>query len=212
MVSLGRYRVKRDINFLEVKKQGENKKGANTTAILAVIMLIVIGVMGFVFGNTMNKIKTLDTNIAALEHETTSGKYAKREAEYNKIQRKLESFMLDTLKKQALDDSVASINTMSRDLFEQIYTSATDEDGIEKINIKSYTFNSNLGIIRLSCNVIGEGSKEKMKEVELFVNRLNSKTYLKDAVSTGLDLDSNGVLIFNVDIVMEQNIVEEEEI
>ena len=204
--------MKKDINFLEVKKQGENKKGANTTAILVVVMLIVIGVMGFVYGNTMNKIKDLDSNIVKLEQETTgsNGKYAKRNEEYNKIQKRLESFMLETLKKQSMDDSIESINSISRALFEDVYSSCEDDQGNKKVNINAYSFESESGLIRLTCNLVttGEITNEVLSEIDYFVLRLTEKELIKTAESSQTDI-KDGVIIFNVTLTMDK-IVEEE--
>lgn len=204
--------MKKDINFLEVKKQGENKKGANTTAILVVVMLIVIGVMGFMYGSTMNKIKDLDSNIAKLEQETTgsNGKYAKRNEEYNKIQKRLESFMLETLKKSQVDNCIGKVNTISRELFNEIYSSCED-NGEKKVNIVLYTFESNSGLIKLTCNLVstGEITNELLNEIDYFTARLNEKEHIKSAESSSTDIKDN-VIVFNVTITMEQKVIENE--
>lgn len=215
--------MKKDINFLESSKLGEQKKNSNAmTAVMIVVVVAILSVMAFMFVKMKTTYSANEKLMQELEQEKTSGKYAKNEQAYLAAMKKLEDYLAVTDSKNALDTYINSFGELTGNIVGAIFDSAADDTNVQVILIKSFEFNNQS--LSLGCKTlvpepemknlmsIIEAFKTRLTSIKVltedgFVDAVKACTYPDDSLVTDKDADGNYYIEFNMLITFDDRAI-----
>lgn len=195
--------MRKDINFLETSKQGGETKQSNSMVILVVVMLLILGIVAFVFFNTKGKLDKINADITGFENDKKT--YApKNEVQKNMLveaQGQLQAYLKDLLSKDVIENKLDTVERVASDTVSSIAEQRVI-DGTVQIKISEFKLvEGDNSMIELTCRT-NDGTEylQSIEYMQTFEKQIKDLVVLDDNAKPIVTVSKTKILKYVEDV------------